>query len=118
MTDGEPTLRDARAALGVTASATPAHVVTAFRHQARAVHPDVNHTDDAAARFAALVAAYHVALEAAQVDSDDAAELRREPYRRHDTVPVPSSRGTTVWEAGEPLLWVGPVVAHRGPWHP
>ena len=69
MATGEPSLRDARAVLGVTAAATPAQVVTAFRRQARAVHPDVSHAQNAAPRFAALVAAYHVALQAAHGES-------------------------------------------------
>jgi hypothetical protein len=113
--------RDARAVLGVTATATSAQVVSAFRSQAKAVHPDVSRDSDAAARFAALLAAYPVALRAARGQEDPPAQsdpgartpvsgqrvTRRVPQtdRRPDLV--------AVWDADRPVLLVGPVIRHR-----
>jgi len=102
----KPTPSEARAVLGLTAVATPAEVATAFRHQARRVHPDVSRAGDAAARFAALVAAYQVALEAARRERGAAATGA--PARGlHDV--VTGAGGTAVWEAGQRVFLVSPV---------
>jgi hypothetical protein len=114
---GKPSPSEARAVLGLTPVATPAQVTTAFRHRAREVHPDVSHTRDAAGRFAALVAAYRVALQAAQHASGsradpDAGQRRVASAGRPAHVPlevVTGPRGTVVWEAGQPVLLVAPV---------
>lgn len=112
----KPSPSEARAVLGLTAAATPAQVTTAFRHQARKVHPDVSPARDAAGRFAALVAAYHVALPAAQrargrradlVTGQCTAVFAGPPAQGvHDVVAGP--HGTAVWEAGQPVLLVAP----------
>lgn len=112
----KPSPSEARAVLGLTAVATPAQVTAAFRHQARMVHPDVSHARDAAGRFAALVAAYHVALPAARRASGRRADLGTGQRKAvstsapaqgvHDVVTGP--RGTAVWEAGQPVLLVAP----------
>ena len=117
MASEKPSPSEARAALGLTAVATPAQVTTAFRHQARLVHPDISHARDAAGRFASLVAAYRVALQAAQGVSESNADLGTGPRVRsgreppahglHDVVTGPA--GTVVWEAGQPVLVVAPV---------
>ena len=119
VTLGKPTTRDARAVLGVTATATPAQVVTAFRRHARAMHPDVSHTRDAADRFAALVAAYHVALGAAHGDRE---ERRADLGARASSTAHPESPPTkfqagaggaaVILEAGRPVLLVAPVAVH------
>ena len=126
-------VRDARSMLGITADATRAQVVSAFRHQARAVHPDVSHAVNAAARFAALVAAYRVALEAARVEDhgpaaasptgpewvNGSAQVRSSPsVRTRSTRRVPDAathtEATVVWELGRPVLLVGPVIHQPG----
>ncbi|MFL6004414.1 MAG: J domain-containing protein [Nocardioides sp.] len=106
----KPSPSEARALLGLTAVATPAQVSTAFRQQARRVHPDVSDTRDAAGRFAALVAAYQVALQAAQRQRT-AASTSTPAQGPHEVVTGPG--GTTVWEAGQPVFLVSPVRMHR-----
>jgi DnaJ domain len=115
-----PSASEARAVLGLSAVATPAQVTTAFRRHARQVHPDVSAARDAAGRFAALVAAYDVALQAAQ----RASERRAQPHRHqriaasadapahglHDVVTGPG--GTAIWQSGQPVFLVGPVRVH------
>jgi hypothetical protein len=114
-----PSPSEARALLGLTAVATPAQVATAFRHLARRVHPDVSDARDAAGRFAALVAAYHVTLQAAQRASErrglGAAQRMAAPTRErapgpHEVVTGPC--GVAVWEAGQPVFLVAPVQVH------
>ncbi len=51
-------LPDPHRVLGIPKNATPDQIRTAYRRLARAVHPDVSKAPDAAARFAALAAAY------------------------------------------------------------
>ena len=59
--------------LGINPAATVAQVRRAYRHKARELHPDVNPASDAAARFAALQAAYAVLSNAASRRSYDEA---------------------------------------------
>lgn len=121
MAEGPLSVGDARAVLGVTASATSAQVVSAFRSQAKAVHPDVSRASDAASRFAALLAAYPVALRAARGQADPRAEPgagARAPVSEHwvtRRVPEKDWRPdlVAVWDADRPVLLVGPVVRHR-----
>lgn len=49
---------EARALLGVAADTSPAAMTRAYRRLARLTHPDVSSAPDAAARFAAVCAAY------------------------------------------------------------
>lgn len=122
MADLTPSLRDARAALGVPGSATRAQVMAAFRRLARVVHPDVNQVPDAASRFAALVAAYQVALEAAPAPSgvgatgpaDTCGAEGRTPVSAFPTPGGPhqvvAGGGATILrEAGRVVLVLGPV---------
>jgi len=53
-------LEEAYRVLGVPADSDLEHVAEAYRRLARATHPDVNADPDAAARFAALAAAYRL----------------------------------------------------------
>jgi DnaJ domain len=106
----KPSPSEARALLGLTPIATPAQVATAFRHQARRVHPDVSPAHDAAGRFAALVAAYQVALQAARPQRR-AASTSTPAHGPHEVVTGPD--GTAVWEAGQPVFLVSPVRVHR-----
>jgi hypothetical protein len=115
-----PSPFEARALLGLTAVATPAQVATAFRRQARRVHPDVSEARDAAGRFAALVAAYDVALQAAQRASErrvqlgshqrTAASAGAPAHGLHEVVTGPG--GTAIWQEGQPVFRVGPVRVH------
>jgi hypothetical protein len=121
VTGSRPSAPAARALLGVTSAATPAEVATAFRSHARQVHPDVNPTSDAAARFAALVAAYRVAHQAARRGPDERDDVSAErpdsargdrrvhPVRTVSTGPA----GTAIWEAGQPVLLISGVRTHR-----
>jgi DnaJ-class molecular chaperone len=96
--------------LGLTAVATPAQVTTAFRHLARKVHPDVSRDGDAAGRFAALVAAYQVALQTAQRQRTAAVSASEPAKGLHEVVTGPG--GTAVWEAGQPIFLVSPARVH------
>jgi hypothetical protein len=124
MAEGPLSVRDARAVLGVTASATRAQVVSAFRRRAKAVHPDVSHLSGAAARFAALVSAYPVALRAAGELGDQPVETGtgvRGAQSEQRVRPIVLEGGwlpgaVAVWEADRPVLLVGPVTRHRS--HP
>jgi hypothetical protein len=119
MASAEPSVADARMALGITADATRAQVGSAFRRLARGVHPDVSERHDAAPRFDALVAAYRIALRAAVGErrtTEAGGNADRgspqptppppgPPGRRSHEVAVGAS-GTMVWEAGCPVLFV------------
>lgn len=117
MGEEKPATPDARAALGVTAAATRAQVVTAFRRQARQVHPDVSHARDASDQFAALVAAYDVALRAARSEPNVTADPdkgRRSETTAHLTADgfhdvVTGRAGTFIYESGRPVMVVGPT---------
>jgi hypothetical protein len=111
-----PSVPHARAALGVTAAATPAQVVTAFRRHARKVHPDVSQAQDASDQFAALVAAYHVALRAARgephvrIDLGAAGRSAASPHPAAARLAdVTHLAGIFICEAGRPIMVVGPV---------
>lgn len=124
MADPTPSVREARAVLGVPGSATRAQVMTAFRRLARVAHPDVNQVPDAASRFAALVAAYRVALQAAPAPPEvgagpvDARGARsRAPVSASPTPGGPhqvvvAGGATIVREAGRVVLVLGPVTVH------
>ena len=60
----DPGLEAALALLGLATGADRDQVTSAYRRLARATHPDVSSTPDAAARFAAVANAYHRAVEA------------------------------------------------------
>ena len=62
----DPGLEAALAVLGLAAGADRDQVTSAYRRLARATHPDVSPTPDAAARFAAVANAYRRAVEAAR----------------------------------------------------
>ena len=62
----DPGLEAAWAVLGLAAGADRDQVTSAYRRLARATHPDVSPTPDAAARFAAVANAYRRAVEAAR----------------------------------------------------
>jgi len=60
-------MRDPYDVLGVSKSASAAEIKSAFRRQAKKLHPDANkHDPRAAARFAELNAAYEILGEAAR----------------------------------------------------
>ena len=99
MSAQEPTLSAARALLGLAQGADRAEVVQAYRRLARQTHPDVSGAPGAAARFAAINAAYRRALAWAGAPAATAAE-----------VPAPASsvpRGATNGHDDDYLRWVG-----------
>ncbi len=67
-------LRDARELLGVTAEADAGELTRTFRRAARGLHPDLSSDPEATQQFQTLVAAYHLALDAALQDQAPAAD--------------------------------------------
>jgi hypothetical protein len=98
----EPGLQAALALLGLGADADSDQVRRAYRRLARATHPDVSPTADAAARFDALTRAHRLVAEAV-----------RPPEREHTATPVPSQplSGTSLghWRDWDAWIVVGPV---------
>jgi hypothetical protein len=98
----EPGLQAALALLGLRADADPDEVRHAYRRLARATHPDVSPTADAAARFDALARAHRVVADAIG------------PLERPRTAtPVPSQplSGASLghWRDRSAWIIVGPV---------
>ena len=98
----EPGLQAALALLGLGADADPDQVRRAYRRLARATHPDVSCTADAAARFDALARAHRLVADAIR------------PQERRDTAtPVPSQplSGPSLdhWRSRNSWIIVGPV---------
>jgi DnaJ-class molecular chaperone len=72
-------MRDPYAVLGVSKSASAAEIKSAFRRQAKKLHPDANkHDPRAAARFAELNAAYEILGEADKRKAFDRGEIDAE----------------------------------------
>ena len=98
----EPGLQAALALLGLGADADSDQLRRAYRRLARATHPDVSPTADAAARFDALTRAHRLVAEAV-----------RPPEGERTATPVPSPplSGTSLghWRARDAWIVVGPV---------
>lgn len=98
----EPGLQAALALLGLGADADPDQVRRAYRRLARATHPDVSPTADAAARFDALARAHRVVADAV-----------RPPKRPRTATTVPSQplSGPSFghWNDRNAWIIVGPV---------
>ena len=91
---------DLYAVLGVSSDATVETIRQAYRREARSCHPDVSRTQEAAARFRRLAAAYEVLSEAG---------ARRAYDRRRASAERLVARGT------------GPTPIHQAPgpsWNP
>src|SRR6266516_7991073 len=72
-------MRDLYDGLGVGQTATAAEIKSAFRRQAKKLHPDANkHDPRAAARFAELNAAYEILGEADKRKAFDRGEIDAE----------------------------------------
>src|SRR5947209_11046985 len=72
-------MRDPYDVLGVTKSASAAEIKSAFRKQAKKLHPDANkHDPKAASRFAELNAAYEILGEADKRKAFDRGEIDAE----------------------------------------
>jgi DnaJ domain len=102
--------------LGVTRSAPREDIAQAWRHRARAEHPDFRPGDAAAtARFRALAGAWHVLGDPARRAAYDRALAdaeARPPVSRplKPAVTMPTARMT-----GLPPLWAGPVWVEAPP---
>jgi hypothetical protein len=98
----DPGLRAAWAVLGLAADADRDQVTRAYRRLARATHPDVSPSPDAAARFAAIGNAYRRAVEATRRHEQD-------PHRGEAelTVPrAPGSRQSATSSSTDGATWV------------
>ena len=72
-------MRDPYDVLGVSKTASAAEIKSAFRRQAKKLHPDANkHDPKAAARFAELNAAYEILGEADKRKAFDRGEIDAE----------------------------------------
>ena len=95
----DPGLEAAWAVLGLTANANRDQVSRAYRRMARATHPDVSPSPDAAARFAAIANAYRRAIEATRGHDPGRGEAEptgpRAPGARRSE--INSSTDGTVW---------------------
>lgn len=96
--DIDPGLEDAWAVLGLAADADRDQVTRAYRRLARATHPDVSPTPDAAARFAAVARAYRRAVEATRGQETGPRSTDTTPRERSSTSGVgPASGQEDVW---------------------
>ena len=95
----DPGLRAAWAVLGLTADADLEQVNRAYRRLARATHPDVSPTPDAAARFAKVANAYRRAVEATRGQETGRGEMETtRPWVRSSTSGTgPASAQEDVW---------------------
>jgi DnaJ-class molecular chaperone len=125
--DIDPGLEDAWAVLGLGADADRDQVTSAYRRLARATHPDVSPTPDAAARFAAVAHAYRRAVEATRRQETEPRSTDTTPRKRSSTSGTgPASGQEDVWiyvstpmvqdrfctDAGETIL---PLSGRGGP---
>jgi hypothetical protein len=106
MSQVQSRLGAALAVLGLAEGADRGAVTRAYRRLARLTHPDRSEAPDAAARFAAITAAYHQAL-AATASTEPADAMSPAPAVR---VRVgPARTGPLLWFA--PRGAVGPLAA-------
>ena len=76
--------------LGIPRTATPAEIKRAFRQRARQLHPDVNPSPDATARFQELNAAYHLLINPLRrARYDRTGSAARRAYRPPSPRPAP-----------------------------
>ena len=96
----DPGLEAAWAVLGLAAGADREQVTSAYRRLARATHPDVSPTPDAAARFAAVANAYRRAVAAARGEETG-------PRSTDTTTPgEPSSTSGTGPPSAQEDVWI------------
>ncbi len=94
----DPGLEAALALLGLAAGADRDQVTSAYRRLARATHPDVSSTPDAAARFAAVANAYRRAVEATRGQETEPPSTDTTPRERSSTSGTePASAQEDVW---------------------
>lgn len=94
----DPGLEAAWAVLGLAAGADRDQVTRAYRRLARATHPDVSPTPDAAARFAAVANAYRRAVEATRGQETEPRSTDPTPRDRTSTSgPGPASAQADAW---------------------
>ena len=95
----DPSLEAAWAVLGLAAGADRDQVTSAYRRLARATHPDVSPTPDAAARFAAVADAYRRAVEAARGQETRTRSTDPTPPRERSSTSAtgPASAQEDVW---------------------
>src|SRR5438128_35749 len=109
-------MRDPYDVLGVSKSASAADIKSAFRKQAKKLHPDANkHDPKAASRFAELNAAYEILGEAEKRKAFDSGEIdaegkpRFQVFEGFGAVPCGGFGGEGVFET----FSFGPGGAHR-----
>jgi len=99
-------MRDPYDVLGVSKSASAAEIKSAFRRQAKKLHPDANkHDPRAAARFAELNAAYEILGETDKRKAFDRGEIDAEGKPRFQGFEgFGAGRGRAAASAGKAVL--------------
>lgn len=114
-------LEEALEVLGIPAHSDRNRVTNAYRRLARLTHPDVSSDPDAAARFAALTAAYRL-VSASPAHSRISGRAAASPSSSGSPVPrPPGSRGPhhgvspylRADSPGRPPIVAGPVMVWR-----
>jgi molecular chaperone DnaJ len=96
--------------LGVPREASREDIAQAWRHRARAEHPDSRPGDAAApGRFRALAGAWHVLGDPARRAAYDQALAREQTPPSASSPPGPAVVTPTARMPGWPPLWAGPV---------
>jgi hypothetical protein len=108
-------LRSARELLGVGADADAAQLASAYRRQARRLHPDISLEPDATEQFWALQAAYRLALDAARHDAPPpAGPTAAAPTPTPIQTPKPTGHREPMVLLGAPLGGGVPATTSRG----
>jgi len=84
-------MKDHYVTLGLTSSASPSDIKTAYRQQASLHHPDRNHSPDAPARFRAIQEAYDVL-------SDPDKRQAFDHNRQRHLLSNPLDTATSIWQ--------------------
>jgi hypothetical protein len=126
-----PSMRAALALLGLAEGADREAVIHAYRRLARATHPDRSDAPDAAARFAAIAAAYREALDGTDASVLEPATSPTVPITVHATRDDPFLRRGAMTGVGrlgldiigdptviDPPIVAGPVRVVPPSFHP
>jgi hypothetical protein len=113
----QASVRSARELLGVGADADAAQLASAYRRQARRLHPDISLEPDATEQFWALQAAYRLVLDAARHDAPPpVGPTAAAPTPTRTPTPTPKTTGhrDPMVVLGAPLGGGVPATTSRG----